>query len=68
MKLRAAIDLMHGGSRLMQMNKSGDAVAWYLVPGGEVSVEIAEALKKMPNVLPNEDGLFPGISQTWKIG
>lgn len=67
MKLRKAVDLMHGGSLLMQMNKPGDAVAWYLVPGGEVSDDVAKALQCLPNVHPNEDGLFPGISQTWKL-
>ena len=65
--LKKAIDKMHKGSRLMQMNKVGDAPAWYLVPGGEIPTEIAEAIKKMPNVQGNEDGLFPGISQTWRI-
>jgi hypothetical protein len=40
MKLRKAVDLMHEGSSLMQMNKSGDAKAWYLVPGGEVSGDV----------------------------
>jgi hypothetical protein len=67
MKLRKAIDYMHEGSALMQMNKSGDAKAWYLVPGGEIDDNTAQALIAMPNVKPNDDGLFPGISQTWKI-
>lgn len=67
MKLRKAVDLMTTGSLLMQMNKSGDLVAWYLVPGGEVSAEIAESLKAMKNVHPGNDGLFPGVSQTWKM-
>ena len=68
MKLKTALDLMHEGSRLMQMNKSGDAQAWYLVPGGEVSAEIANEIMNRPDVRANEDGLFPGISQTRKMG
>ncbi len=67
MKLRKAVDLMHEGSILMQMSKSGDAKAWYLVPGGEISDAIAAALIAMPNVTEGNDGLFPGMSQTWKI-
>lgn len=67
MKLRKALDMMHEGSALMQMNKSGDSKAWYLVPGGEVSGDVAQAIIAMPNVHGNEDGLFPGISQTWKM-
>lgn len=68
MKLRKAIDLMHTGSRLMQMNKPGETPAWFLVPGGEISHDIAEELMAMPNVHAQEDGLFPGHSQTWRMG
>lgn len=67
MRIKKAIDLMHTGSRLMQMNKSGDSPAWYLVPGGEVTLEMAEQIKAMPDVSASEDGLFPGHSQTWRI-
>lgn len=67
MKLRKAIDLMHEGSILMQMNKSGDARAWYLVPGGEIADDTAQEIIKMKNVHSGNDGLFPGISQTWRM-
>jgi hypothetical protein len=67
MKFNKAFDLMSTGSLLMQMNKAGDARAWYLVPGGEIDEMVAQDLMKMPNVKPNDDGLFPGISQTWKM-
>jgi hypothetical protein len=67
MKFRKALDLMHTGSVLMQMNKSGDARAWYLVPGGEIDDGVAKDLIELPNVKPNNDGLFPGISQTWRL-
>lgn len=67
MKLRKAVDLMHNGSILMQMNKPGDAKAWYLVPGGEIPNELAETLINLPNVRAGNDGLFPGMSQTWKL-
>jgi len=67
MKFRKALDLMHEGSLLVQMNKAGDAKAWYLVPGGEIDDVVAQDLIKLKNVHPNNDGLFPGISQTWKM-
>lgn len=67
MNLRKAQDKMHEGSFLIQMNKSGDGKAWYLIPGGEISDEIATQLKAMANVVASDDGLFPGISQTWKM-
>lgn len=67
MKLKRAQDLMHEGAFLIQMNKSGDEKAWYLIPGGEIPNDVAEQLKAMANVVGSEDGLFPGISQTWKM-
>lgn len=67
MKFRKAFDLMSTGSLLMQMNKTGDAKAWYLIPGGEIDDVVAQDLLKLPNIKPNNDGLFPGISQTWKM-
>lgn len=67
MKLNKALDMMSTGSLLMQMNKPGDMPAWYLVPGGEIDEVVAKDLLKMENVKPNNDGLFPGISQTWRM-
>lgn len=67
MNLRKAVDLMHAGSLLMQMNKAGDARAWYLIPGGEVPDDVAQDLIRRSNVIAMNDGLFPGISQTWKM-
>lgn len=68
MTRKKAVDLMCSGSLLMKMNKAGDSAAWYLVPGGEIDDPLAQELLKMRNVKPNNDGLFPGISQTWKMG
>jgi hypothetical protein len=42
-------------------------VGWYIVPGGEVTEKVAIALLERPDVQPNADGLFPGISQTFKM-
>jgi len=67
MKFNKAYDLMCTGSRLMQMNKAGDRPAWYLVPGGEIDAMVAEDLKRLENVHPNHDALFPGMSQTWMM-
>jgi hypothetical protein len=54
------------GRPLMQMhNKNG--IGWYIVPGGEVTEKVATELVERPDVQPSADGLFPGISQTFKM-
>jgi hypothetical protein len=63
--LRAA-DLMRAGSLLMQMH-DGRALSWFLVPGGEVTARVAAELLARPDVQSNYDGLFPGISQTFRL-
>lgn len=62
-----AADLMRKGAILAKMHiRTG--LCWFLVPGGEVSEAIAAELLKRPDVQPNDDGLFPGIPQTFKLG
>jgi hypothetical protein len=57
---------MREGRSLMQMH-GRYRVGWYIVPGGEVTEKVAIALLERPDVQPNADGLFPGISQTFKM-
>jgi hypothetical protein len=38
-----------------------------VVPGQEVDSEIAKRVIEEPDVLQQADGLFPGLSQTYKI-
>ena len=61
-EINRAADLMRTGSVLTQMHKTS-GTGWYLVPGGEVAAKVAIALLERPDVQPNHDGLFPGISQ-----
>jgi len=61
-----AADLMREGGILMQMHTRA-GLRWFIVPGGEVPAAIAGELLKRPDVQPNDDGLFPGISQTFKL-
>ena len=65
-KVDRAADLMRTGSALVQMHNA-NGVGWYLVPGGEVLAKVASALLERPDVQPSNDGLFPGISQTFKL-
>jgi hypothetical protein len=61
-----AADLMRAGGTLMQMHSS-TGLRWYIVPHGEVTARVANELLTRPDVQPSQDGLFPGISQTFKI-
>jgi hypothetical protein len=61
-----AADLMRVGSTLTQMH-SRNGLVWCLVPGGEVTERIANELLARPDVQPSNDGLFPGISQTFRL-
>jgi hypothetical protein len=68
MKLGKAAELMRRDSRLLQMRDKRGVLAWFVVPGGKLEAEVAEELIKRSDVVPQRDGLFPGISQTWRMG
>jgi hypothetical protein len=40
---------------------------WFLIPDGEVAPETARRIRKLPDVVGSQDGLFPGLDQTWRI-
>lgn len=65
-KIDRAADLMRTGSTLTKMHTAG-GTGWFLVPGGEVTASVAVTLIERPDVQPNHDGLFPGISQTFRF-
>jgi hypothetical protein len=60
---RKAIDLMRLGSVLICTNGSG----WCVAPGGLVTDEIAKKIKARPDVAGQQDALFPGLHQTWRM-
>ena len=66
LKYKRAADLMRAGYPLMKMHTVHGA-AWFIVPGGEVSDDVALKLIERVDVQPGNDGLFPGISQTFRI-
>jgi len=63
-----ALDLMRRpGAHLIQTNGRGQP-QWFIVPsGGRVDPEIAAQLTTHPQVRGDEDGLWPGHSQVWRI-
>jgi len=64
---RAADDLMRQGGILARTHTS-TGLRWSTDSGGEVSAAVAAELLKRPDVQPNDDGLFPGLSQTFRLG
>jgi hypothetical protein len=61
-----AVDMMRSGGTLVQMHCK-DCLRWYIVPGDEVTERVANELLGRPDVQPSSDGLFPGISQTFRL-
>jgi hypothetical protein len=66
-KAHRAADLMRRGGVLQQMH-TRTGLKWFIVPGGEVTAAVAKELLGRADVQPSADGLFPGISQTFKLG
>jgi hypothetical protein len=44
-----------------------DRIRWFVLPGGQVSDEVAARILKRPDVQPHHDGLFPGCSQIFQL-
>ena len=59
---------MRLGSVLIREHKrDGDDGEYYLLPGGKIDSRLAEILKSHAQVTANEDGVWPGYSQTWRM-
>jgi hypothetical protein len=68
-RFHKAMDLMRGpDARLIKTHTSNGGCAHYIAPGGGyVEPEVAEQIKNHPLVTASEDGMWPGLSQTWRI-
>jgi hypothetical protein len=63
-----ALERMREGSKLMHMHTNSNTGHQYsVVPGGQVSDQVAEQLKAHKSVIAEHDGLFPGHSQLWHM-
>lgn len=62
-----AANHMRAGGILMKMH-THTGLCWFIVPGGEVAASVVAKLLERPDVQPGGDGLFPGISQTFRLG
>lgn len=63
---KACAALTKRGSRLMKMHTK-DGSQWFVIPGGRVSDDDAEKILQRANLTTCDDGLFPGIPQSWKL-
>ena len=68
-RFQKAMDLMRRpDARLIKTHTSNGGCAHYIAPGGGyVEPEVAEQIKNHPLVTASEDGMWPGLSQTWRI-
>ena len=68
-RFQKAMDLMCGpDAYLIKTHTSNGGCAHYIAPGGGyIEPEVAEQIKKHPLVSAGEDGMWPGLSQTWRI-
>ena len=67
-RFQKAMELMRRpGRALIKTHTSNGGCSHYIAPGGYIEPEVAEQIKKHPLVRAGEDGMWPGLSQTWRI-
>ena len=63
-----AADMLRKSGAVLQRMHTRHGLQYFIVPGGEIPDKIATELIERPDVQPGGDGLFPGISQTFRLG
>jgi hypothetical protein len=58
---------MHRGNLTLQAQHVNGRLHWYLSNGKTVAAETAELVIRRPEIIPMNDGLFLGFSQTYKL-
>jgi hypothetical protein len=67
LRLNAAVMLMHRpGTFLMKMHDK-DGTAFFVVPGGRLRNDDAEKIIARTDIVPDNNGLFPGVDQSWRM-
>jgi hypothetical protein len=56
---------MGRGAKLVKMHGKRRR-EWFLIPGGPVEEKLAIELINMPDIIGENDGLFAGLSQTYR--
>ena len=62
-----AIDLMRLPETRLVQTHSERGTVFYVVPGGYVEPATAQKIISHPQVRASEDGMWPGMSQTWRL-
>ncbi|HVI14385.1 MAG TPA: hypothetical protein VM822_16085 [Pseudolabrys sp.] len=66
--IHRAMDLMRKPGRHLIQTHGGRWTGWTIAPDGRrVTPEIAAKIREHPQVVGNEDSLWPGLSQTWRM-
>ena len=65
LRLKAAELRMHKPDTMRLQTSTGPE--WFVVPGGRVRSDDALKIIARPDVVPHDNGLFPGIEQSWKL-
>jgi len=66
--MRVAMNLMRQpGAQMIQTNRKQLSLHYIVPKGGSVDPKIAEQIKRHPQVNGDEDALWPGMSQTWRM-
>lgn len=63
----ARLVLMHTNNPLDCGNNEKRTKGYFIIPGKQVSFDIAQKLIDRPDVCGGKDGLFPGCDQTWRL-
>lgn len=68
--MKAALAGMQRGACLCKMHAPDmpNGYGYFVVPGGYVTNTEAKSIQDRPDVWQGKDGLFPGFSQTWRMG
>ena len=67
LRLKAAELLMHKPDTYLMRMHTTTGAEYFVVPGGRVRSDDAAKIIARPDVTPHDNGLFPGIEQSWKL-
>lgn len=66
--IKRAVELMRLPDHRLMLMHTPAGLFYFVVPGGPIERSDAEKIITRPDVHAFDDGLFPGSTQSWKIG
>jgi hypothetical protein len=67
LRLKEAEPLMLKPDTYLMRMHTNTGLEWFVVPGGRVRGDDAAKIIERPDIVPHDNGLFPGIDQSWKL-